>query len=155
MKKNVVLGLAALATAPTSVAALDGPGRALVASDQVRLTVNDTLAGAPGATIARSFIPPYSGTVRLSWQIRSKDGTEVRARVSVEHVSQCDDATTSSTTFVTQTCDIRVAGGMPVTLAAMPFDGTNVVSLHGLQLRYTIMDSNGKAIPWELPEVTC
>jgi hypothetical protein len=135
----------------TSAAALDGPGRALVASNTIRLSITETLTGAPGATIERSFIPPYSGTVRLTWQVRSKDGTQVGTDVFVSHLSGCPEAVTSSTTFVTQGCDIRVAAGMPVNIDAFPDSGTNSVSFHNVQIRYNVVNFDGKPIVWEAP----
>ena len=67
------------------------------------------------------------------------------------HLSNCQADTVTSTTFVTQTCDIRVAGGMPVTLSAFPFNNDNAVAFHGVKLQYNVVNSDGKPIVWEVP----
>jgi hypothetical protein len=148
--KSAVVGLVALAMGASTAVALDGPGRALVASNQIRLTVDGPFAGAPGDDVRKSFIPPYSGTVRLTWQIRSKDGTDVGGEAFVNGLSFCPENITTSTTFVTQTCDIRVAGGTPVTVSSFTVNGTNVVTLHRVQLRYNVVDFDGKPNVWEV-----
>jgi hypothetical protein len=45
-------------------------------------------------------------------------------------------------------CNIRVAGGMPVTVSASPDQATNTASLRNVGLYYTVEDSDGKAIPY-------
>jgi hypothetical protein len=129
--------------------ALDGPGRALVASNRIQKAANTPIVGDPGTTIGTAFIPPYSGTVRLTWEIRSHDATQVDAVVFVEHLDSCAPTPTTSTTFVTQTCDLRVAAGMPINLSAAPSNGTNFVTLRRVQLRYRVVNSDGEAIVWE------
>jgi hypothetical protein len=146
------IGLALVVAATTSASALDGPGRALIASNTIRASVTETVTGPAGSNIERSFIPPYSGTVRLTWQIRSKDGTQVGASASVTHLSNCPEALTNSTTFVAQSCDIRVTGGMPVTVTGFANSGGNFVSLHNVAIRYNVVDFDGKPITWEVPQ---
>jgi hypothetical protein len=148
--RHAIVGLALLAAAATSAVALDGPGRALVVSNQIQLANNPALTGGPGSSVTRSFIPPYSGTVRLTWEIRSQEGANVEVDAFVEHLSNCSTDIVSSTSFVVQTCDIRVMAGMPVNVQAFPTSGTDVVTLRRVVLHYDVVDSNGKAIHWEV-----
>ncbi len=146
--RHAIAGCAALMIGTVPALALDGPGRAVVASNMVQLAVLPAQTSAAGNGITKGFIVPYSGTVRLTWEIKSMDGTPVSSTVLVEHLSTCESVFTSSTTFAAQTCDIRVAGGQPVYLTALPSDGDSKVSLRYVRLRYTVVDSDGKSIPW-------
>jgi hypothetical protein len=147
---GAALGLAALAIATGPAIALDGPGRALVVSNNVRAAANAAIAGDPGEQVNRTFIPPYSGTVRLTWEIRSHDGTQVSASPFMIHVDGCPDRTTTSTSFVVQTCDIRVAGGAALIVRASTSNGANFVTLRRVQMKYDVVNSTGKTIDWEL-----
>jgi hypothetical protein len=136
-----------------SAVALEGPGRALRASETPLQISNDpVLTGAAGDSVQRSFIPPYSGTVRVRWEFRSGDGTDVFSGVEVTHVSNCDRSTVS-TAFVGKACNVRVVGGMPVTIFAAPKVGTNVVELRNVRLYYRVVDSTGEAITYEVPQM--
>jgi hypothetical protein len=146
--RSVILALAVAAMSATPALALDSRGRALLASDQVQFASNPALASEPGGTVGKSFVPPYSGTIRVSWEVRSQDGTQVSVQLQVNHLSNCSDFTTS-TSFVAQTCDIRVAGGMPLNVQAFA-GGTNIATLRRVVLHYDVVNANGRSIIWEL-----
>jgi hypothetical protein len=150
--KTTFVGFFVFAIGVTSAFALDGPGRALVASNTLQVANNPvTSSSARGSGVVRAFIPPYSGTVRVKWELRSGNGTAVNAYVSVAHIGECSGATVMSTTPVSQTCDIRVLGGFPVVINAYPQDSMNIVYLRNVSLSYTVLDSDGKAIAFEVP----
>lgn len=128
--------------------ALDGPGRALVPStSKLQVANNPILTGAAGEEVSRSFIPPYSGTVHVYWEVSSNDGTTVESGARVENVSVCKK-TTSGTGFIHKGCDLRVTGGLPVTVSASPDQITNTASLRNVRLFYEVEDSNGKSISY-------
>jgi hypothetical protein len=100
-----------LIAAMTNIASAqsEGPGRALVASNVLRLSA-DTLR--TGQFITKEFIVPHAGIVRLRYQFRS-DGTgtvSVSAGTSIDQNNSCS-ASTSSTAFQAKVCDIRVVAG--------------------------------------------
>ncbi len=111
--RNTIIGGIALIVAAAPALALDGPGRALIASNTVQLAVLPVQSGEPGLLISKGFIPPYSGTVRLIWEIRSEDGSPVNTEALVSHMSQCPTMSTSSMTFVVQTESKVLPGLVP------------------------------------------
>jgi hypothetical protein len=146
-----IVGLVALIAATGPALALEGPGRSVVASNILQISNNPALTSNPGSSVARGFIPPYSGTVRLKWEIKSNNGEVVTATVSVHSMSACDPQTTTSAAFVTQTCDIQVAGGFPVVINASANGGSAKVSLRKVEMLFTPLDSDGKPIRFEAP----
>ena len=142
--KNTIVGLATLLLASAPAFALDGPGRALTASNTLQIRGGPAQTSLPGDSVFNGFIPPYSGTVRVKWEVRSSDGTQVSVNVSVAHTSQCGDVTTS-TSFVAQSCDLRVVGGFPIGIEANA-TGTATVTLRLVSLNYTVGDFDGKSI---------
>ncbi len=150
------LGILAIGTGANvgSALALEVPGRALVASAadaDLQIASDPVLSGNPGSSVHRSFIPPYSGTVRIKWEVRSGDGTTpVFSNVEVVHVSACSRPS-SSGAFVQKFCNLRVAGGVPITLTAVPDENTNVASVRNVRLYYRVVNSRGEAIIYEVP----
>ncbi len=150
------LGVLAIGTGASvgSALALDGPGRALVASDTELQIASDPVPDRrpPGNGVGRSFIPPYSGTVRVKWEVRSGDGGQVFSSAGVAHLSDCARPTISQT-FVLKACNIRVAAGVPITILASPSAGTTVTSIRRVRIFYRVVDFDGEAIiydeaPW-------
>jgi hypothetical protein len=139
--------IAALAFGIGPALALDGPGRALFPSTTLQVANDAILTGAAGKEVSRNFIPPYSGIVRVQWEVRSGDGSNVVSAAEVEHLFSCKKNSTA-TAFVMMTCNIRVAGGMAVTVSAAPTQATNTASLRNVRLYYSIKDSDGKAITY-------
>jgi hypothetical protein len=148
--QKTIIGLLALVVGTGSALALNGPGRALVASDTLRINTAAVLTGSDGGNVQRSYIPPYSGKVRLKWEIKSSTGGTVGANAFVHAMSTCDQQVTTATSFVTQTCDIQVVAGYPVIINATAGTG-NEVSLRNVQMLYSIVDSDGQPIKFEVP----
>jgi hypothetical protein len=136
--------IAALAFGIGPALALDGPGRALFPSTTLQVANDAILTGAAGKEVSRNFIPPYSGIVRVQWEVRSGDGSNVVSAAKVEHLFSCKKNSTG-TAFVMMTCNVRVAGGMAVTVSASPDQVTNTASLRNVRLYYSLKDSDGKA----------
>ena len=144
--------IAALVIGIGPALALDGPGRTLVPSTtKLQVSTKTVLTGAAGEEVRRTFIPPYSGEVRVQWEVLSGDGSNVVSGAEVQHLSSCTRDSTG-TGFKARACNIRVAGGMPVTISASPDQSTNTVSLRNVGLYYTVEDADGKAI--RIPGVT-
>jgi hypothetical protein len=144
--RRFATAIAALAFGIGPALALDGPGRALAPSTtELQVSNNPILTGAAGEEVSRTFIPPYSGRVRVQWEVRSADGSNVVSAAEVKHLSSCTRTSTGAG-FQMKVCNIRVTGGMPVTVSASPDQSTNTVSLRNVGLYYTIRNSNGKAI---------
>jgi hypothetical protein len=112
------------------------------------------LTGAAGSEVQRAFIPPYSGTVRVQWDVQSANGSEVSSGAEVAHLDECTRQT-SGPGFKTVACRIRVAGGMPIIVTATPDQGTNQVSLRNVRLYYRVKDSKGDAIRFALEPKIC
>ena len=149
--KSALVGVAAAVTAGiiagmgaiAPVLAQDGLGRALVAANVEQIL--DAPAQASHQAIRRAFIPPYSGTVRVKWDAKSKDGTVVVVAVAVKSLDSCSQQTTS-TAYVSQSCDLRVTGGMPVMILASPDDSANTAYLKNLSLNYKVINSRGETV---------
>jgi hypothetical protein len=145
--RRFATAIAALAFGIGPALALDGPGRALFPSTTLQVANNALLTGAAGKEVRRNFIPPYSGIVRVQWEVQSGDGSNVVSAAEVEHLSSCKKNSTG-TGFVMMTCNLRVAGGMAVTVSASPDQITNTASLRNVRLYYSLKDSDGKAIAY-------
>jgi hypothetical protein len=153
MKARFV-GFVVFAMGATSAFALDGPGRALVASNTLQIANNPVISSSErGNSVSRAFIPPYSGTVRVKWEVRSGDGTQVSASGNVAHTSACSQQPVTSTSPVAQTCDLRVTGGFPVIIEAAPLDNNNIVYLRNVSLSFTVVDFDGKAIVYDITQL--
>ncbi len=153
--RHVMFAIAAVAALSLVSAgkalALEGPGRALIPSQILQANVNALVAGDAGERVQRAFIPPYSGTVRVRWEVRSGDGTLVFTQAAVDHLAFCSK-TTINTTFTSKGCDIRVAAGMPLYVFASPDSATNSASLRNVRVYYKVTDSDGKMIVYnDLP----
>ena len=151
--KTIIAGFAALLLGTASVAALEGPGRALIASaadSDLQISNDPVVASEPGEEISRALIPPYSGTVRVKWEMRSLDGTQVRGTTYVEDLSNCERLT-RSTTFVQTYCNIRVAAGIPIVILGSVMEPANRILLRNMRLHYKVVDSTGESIIYELP----
>ena len=84
----------------------------------------------------------------MKWEVKSSNGFQVGVDVSVPSFSDCGDSTTS-TTFVAQSCDLRVTGGYPIAVEASPQDGSTAASLRLLSLDYTVVEFDGKPLPYQ------
>jgi hypothetical protein len=131
-----------------SALALEGPGRALLPSQTLLQAKNDPIISATGEHVQRTFIPPYSGTVRVQWEVRSSDGTIVFGGAGVQGLAFCAKDT-MSTTFTSKACHVRVAAGMPLYIFASPDSDTNTASLRNVRVYYRVVDSDGKMIVYD------
>jgi hypothetical protein len=144
--RRFAIAVTALIFGIGTAVALDGPGRALVPSTTNLQVSNDAvLTGAAGEEVSRTFIPPYSGIVRVQWEVRSGDGSNVVSTAEVRHLNSCT-RNVIGTAFKMKACNIRVTGGMPVTVSASPDQITNTAALRNVRLYYVVRDSDGKAI---------
>jgi hypothetical protein len=133
----------------SGAAALDGPGRALIASNVLRLSADTprTSTSAVG-TGFKEFIVPYGGTVRVKWFLRSNEtGKSVSVTIR-SSIHECVDSTTSET-YESQNCDLRVSAGDRVQASAIgAFDIGNPtmrssVTLRNVRLHWNVVDSTG------------
>ena len=150
--KTIIVGFAALLMGTGTVSALEGPGRALLASNAPLQISNDPVTTSQlGGGLQKAFIPPYSGTVRVKWEIRSHNGSAVPSEAYVQNLSQCGHQIMTMA-FVQRVCTIRVTGGMPIVINAMVTDLNNQVSMRNVRLYYQVVDSDGASIVYELPQ---
>jgi hypothetical protein len=150
--KNVLVALVAVVMGTLPALALEGPGRALIASNTEQIANNPVQTATDGSTILVTFVPPYSGTVRVKWDFKSKDGTSVFSQADVPHLSNCV-AESTGTAYSKGSCDVRVMGGMPITISAFASQTTNTAYLRNVSLSYKIVDSDGEIIPYQLPQL--
>jgi hypothetical protein len=148
--KSALAGLAAVVMATAPVVALDGPGRAVVASHTLQVANNPLLSAPSPEHVTRSFIVPYSGTVRVTWEMRSKDGALATSIAFTEGLDLCSKSTTS-TDYVTQSCDIRVAAGYPINIYAYTGEAGSAVYLRRVSLSYAVVNFDGLPIAWVMP----
>jgi len=105
----VGLGLNFAATSG-AVAQSEGPGRALVVSNVVRLSADTQRSGMFGVT--KEFIVPHQGVVRLRYQVKRNDvagGASVQVTTAIDSGPGCIISPTS--TFQTKVCDLKVSAG--------------------------------------------
>ena len=109
----------ATVSAGGALAQTEGPGRALVASNVLKLAADTTRSG---FSALKEFRVPHAGTVRLRYQFRSDGVGTVSVSVgsALETNSACG-ASTSSTTFQTKTCEFKVVAGDRIQVLASPF----------------------------------
>src|ERR1044071_7226363 len=104
--------VAALSFAGAGVGhALDGPGRALIVSNVLKLSADTQRSG---FFIVKEFIVPYAGVVRMRYQFKS-DGQgpqtiTVGVSSSIDFNNSCGTST-SATTFQSGVCDLKVVAG--------------------------------------------
>ena len=154
--RHVIFALSAIAAiavlSPASAGkalALEGPGRTLQPANLLQAK-NDPVISATGDRVLRAFIPPYPGTVRVRWDVRSSDGSLVFSAAVVDHLSNCIQNTTSKA-FAAKVCDLRVAPGMPLYVYASPDSATNTALLRNVRVYYRVADSDGKTVVYDLP----
>src|SRR4051812_33614802 len=104
IRLSALLSAAILCGGVTNTTALEGPGRALAASNVLKLSADTQRSG---FFIIKQFIVPYAGVVRLRYQFKS-DGNgpqtvtvQVTGAIEFNNASNCA-ATTTATTFQTK-----------------------------------------------------
>ncbi|HET7681394.1 MAG TPA: hypothetical protein VFK79_14825 [Xanthobacteraceae bacterium] len=118
-------------------------GRALVASNSLKLSADTLRSGSP-ATPFKQFIVPYAGVVRVTWQFRS-DGTHTATAAITSNIHRCD-ASTMLATFQAKTCDLRVVAGDLVQAQAIgEFVNPGFSTAHIRQVRvyYNVVNATG------------
>lgn len=129
-----------------AIAQTEGPGRELTPSNVIRLSADTPRTGT--LTVSKSFVVPYAGTVRASWQLRSNESGKT-ATVSVTSLIDGCSNNSSAQTFVAQSCDLRVVAGDRVIVTAsgqmdISTPGVNSsVSIKGVRLRWNVKNSAG------------
>lgn len=127
-----------------------GPGRALVASNDLRLSADTQRFG---FFVVKQFIVPHPGTVRLRYQFKS-DGSgpqtvsvTVTTAIELANDAACS-ATTTLTTFQTKVCDIKVVAGDRVRVEAHgladfinPPIGQSTVFIRNVRLFWKVIDA--------------
>src|SRR5690349_9051484 len=102
--KRIILTLAVAVMAAnfgTPAIALEGPGRALVASDTARL---NAITLRSGTLVAKEFIVPYAGVIRVRWQaIRAGNPNALVALSVTSSIDKCGGSVTA-TSFATSMC---------------------------------------------------
>jgi len=134
----------------TAAQALEGPGRALIASNVLKLSADTQRSG---FLIFKEFIVPYAGVVRVRYQYKS-DGSGPQT-VSLGITSAIDfnntcGTSTSATTFQSGTCDLKVVAGDRVRLQAqgqMTFfpdpPGQSTPTVRNVRLFWNVVNSPG------------
>jgi hypothetical protein len=129
--------------------ALEGPGRALMASNVLKLSADTQRSG---FFIVKEFIVPYAGVVRMRYQFKS-DGlgpqtVTVSPTTSIDFNNSCG-TTTSATTFQNGTCDLKVVAGDRVRfqaqgqMAIFPATGQSTPTVRNVRLFWNVVDSAG------------
>ena len=137
------------ATATESVA-LEGPGRALIASNVLKLSADTQRSG---LIATKEFIVPYAGVVRLRYQFKSDGGgpqtVSVTVTTAIDFNNSSCNASTSATTFQSKACDVKVVAGdrLRVNAAGLmdfnpPFAQSSVF-LRNVRLFWNVVDSTG------------
>ena len=132
-----------LATTTGAVAQTEGPGRALAASNVLRLTADaqrSTTNSFP-ATL-KQFYVPYTGTVRVKWQSRTSDATSAATVFVSSRVATCI-VPTNSLAFQGDQCDIRVSAGDLVTVGASAQNMGTTAFIRLVRVHYDVVDFNG------------
>jgi hypothetical protein len=111
-------------------------GRALVVSDNLRLSA-DTPRSGGASTPVKEFIVPYAGVVRVEFQLKS-DGSHFATASVVSLIDTSCDRFTKAATYK----DLRVAGD---SVRAQAFGESDVVSLsiRNVRVFYDVVDSTG------------
>ena len=149
MIQKLVLFYAAvlLVTGTTHAHAAEGPGRALVASNVLKLSA-DTQRSAQAFGILKEFIVPYAGKIRVRWQIKSGDSGKQASLVVTSRIENCTDNTTL-TTYKAGQCDIRVAAGdlVQFVLSGTPDINppfiTSTAFVRNARVYYNVVDATG------------
>jgi hypothetical protein len=133
--------------ATSDASALEGPGRALAASNVLKLSADTTRSG---LIANKEFVVPYSGVVRVKLQYRSDGNGPQNVSLAVNStIHNCPDSTTQ-TSFKAFTCDLRVVAGDRVRITATGFmtiypdpPAQSTAFLRNVRLYWTVINSAG------------
>jgi hypothetical protein len=132
-----------------AVAQTEGPGRALIPSNVLRLSADTLRSGTFG--VVKQFIVPHPGIVRLRYQFRS-DGNgpqtvSVTVTTAIEGTNDgACSASTTLTTFQQKVCDIKVVAGDRVRIFATGVDnieppGSSKIFIRNVRLFWNVVDA--------------
>jgi len=135
-----------LAMASGASAQLNDAGRALVASNTLRLSADTLRTG--GTTLVKEFIVPYAGVVRVKWEMRSGAAGKTATAIIASAIDACT-STNSTTTFQMEQCDLRVVAGDSVKAHAqgefvsMPVPGFSPTAMRNVRVYYNVVNATG------------
>jgi len=129
--------------ASSAVAQTADVGRALVVSDNLRLTMNTARTGA-GPVTAKEFIVPYAGRIRVKLQVKSESAGHTAHGYVISQVDLCTSTTTSGT-FESFTCDVRVVEGdlVKVVVDGELVPATSFGTVRRVHVFYDVVNASG------------
>jgi hypothetical protein len=137
------------AGAPEASAQSNDTGRALAASNTLKLSADTTECGSQTHTLVKEFIVPYAGTVRVRWQLNSDGSSGAQAIATIQSsINSCGSATTD-TAFQAATCVLRVAKGDSVKIFVEgTFNGVTFTNstacIRNVRIHYDVINALGK-----------
>jgi hypothetical protein len=120
-------------------------GRALVASNVLKLSADTERSGTFSTTV-KEFIVPYAGVVRVRWQLKS-DGTGIATATVLGTIDTCS-STNGTTAYQLGICDLRVVAGDRVLVSARgtmdPFTFvTSTAFIRRVRITFNVVDATG------------
>jgi hypothetical protein len=121
-------------------------GRALVASNVLKLSADTARSGGSPTTVKELFVP-YGGVVRVKWQLRSND-TDTGMATITSATDSCNSQTTHLA-FQQFTCDLHVASADIVKVQVsgqihtMPTIGFSTAVVRNVRIYYNVVNSTG------------
>ena len=101
--------------ATAAISQTNDTGRALVASNVLRLSANTERSGFQ--TPAKKFIVPFRGVVRVRWQMKSDGSGQLATANIVSSIDSCTSGTVAPT-YQPGACNLRVVAGDLIEVSA-------------------------------------
>ena len=132
-------------SAPVAFGQTKGDGRALVASNVLKLRADTPRSGF--APLSKQFVVPFAGTARVRWQFKT-DGSGPTAYLNINSEVDSCVASTTAAAYQSGVCDLRVVRGGPISVTAygggLP-QGARV-SMRNVRVFYNVVDHPGVGI---------
>ncbi|MEA2987993.1 MAG: hypothetical protein QOG83_704 [Alphaproteobacteria bacterium] len=127
-----------------------GPNKALLASDALQASADTERIGNSSigqGSVTKKVQVPYHGTVRVTYEMRSTDGSQMRGTVSTL-TAQATGLTNSTTYVQISHSSLRVVAGADVTLSASREFGfsSGDVAVRNFRLYYDVVDFDGQPV---------